>query len=116
MFQITLLAMGKLKENFTCPPQPNMKNACPEPAGFSCWSCRNAVCRNLPSRRKLPPGLAREAELIRQKIPKGAWFCVLTPEGRELSSEALAAQLSQSNSPAVFPPASHRSSFGIDRR
>ena len=28
-----------------------------------------------------------------QKIPKGAWFCVLTPEGTELSSEQLAKKL-----------------------
>jgi rRNA large subunit m3Psi methyltransferase RlmH len=33
---------------------------------------------------------AEEAETILARIPKGAWFCVLTPEGKVISSEALA--------------------------
>ena len=32
----------------------------------------------------------KEADMILQKIPKGAWFCTLTPEGKLLSSEKLA--------------------------
>ena len=35
----------------------------------------------------------KEAELIISKIPKGAWFCVFTPEGKLLSSEAMAEQI-----------------------
>ena len=35
----------------------------------------------------------KEAELILSKIPRGAWFCVFTPEGKELSSEAFADKL-----------------------
>ena len=35
----------------------------------------------------------KEADLILSKIPKGAWFCVLTPEGKNLSSEELAEKL-----------------------
>ena len=31
--------------------------------------------------------------MILTKIPKGAWFCTLTPEGKLLSSEALAEKL-----------------------
>ena len=30
-----------------------------------------------------------------QKIPKNAWFCVFTPEGKLLSSEALAAKMGE---------------------
>ena len=37
----------------------------------------------------------KEAEAILSRIPKGAWFCVLTPEGKLLSSEALADKLSE---------------------
>ena len=82
MFQITLLAMGKLKEKFYLSAAAEYESACPASAGFSCWSCRNAVCRSPPQPAEIAMGLAKEGELIRQKIPKGAWFCVLTPEGR----------------------------------
>ena len=47
-----------------------------------------------PSPAEISAGLNKEAELILQKIPKNAWFCIFTPEGKLLSSEALAAKLS----------------------
>ena len=37
--------------------------------------------------------LEKEAGNIRANIPKGAWFCVLTPEGKTLSSPAFAEKL-----------------------
>ena len=43
-----------------------------------------------PSDSEITQGLAKEAEAIKKAIPKGAWFCTLTPEGRLLSSEELA--------------------------
>lgn len=39
-----------------------------------------------PSPAEIAQGLSREAEAIRKAIPKGAWLCVLTPEGKMLSS------------------------------
>ena len=39
---------------------------------------------------EIAAGLEKEAELIFSKVPKGAWFCVLTPEGKTMSSEDLA--------------------------
>ena len=35
----------------------------------------------------------KEAVLITEKVPKNAWFCIFTPEGKLLSSEALADKL-----------------------
>ena len=67
-----------------------------------------------PNRTEIDAGLAKEAEQIFQNIPKGAWFCVLTPEGRTLSSEALADKLraikNEGRSAACFLIGS---SFGI---
>ena len=48
-----------------------------------------------PSPAQINAGLNKEAEQIMQKIPKSAWFCVLTPEGKLLSSEALAEKMAQ---------------------
>ena len=39
--------------------------------------------------------MEKEADLIISKIPKGAWFCVFTPEGKNLSSEEFAAKLKE---------------------
>ena len=47
-----------------------------------------------PSPAEITMGLEKEADLILSKIPKGAWFCTLTPEGKLINSEALAEKLS----------------------
>ena len=46
-----------------------------------------------PSPAEISAGLEKEADQILSKIPKGAWFCVFTPEGKLLSSEDFARQL-----------------------
>ena len=46
-----------------------------------------------PSPAQIAMGLEKEADLILEKIPKNAWFCIFTPEGKVLSSEALADKL-----------------------
>ena len=70
-----------------------------------------------PSPGEIEAGLEKEAELIFSKIPKGSWFCVLTPEGKELSSEAFADKLrdvkNSGKSSACFLIGS---SFGISPR
>ena len=48
-----------------------------------------------PSPAEISAGLEKEADLISSKIPKGAWFCVFTPEGKELSSEQFADKLKE---------------------
>ena len=60
---------------------------------------------------------SQEADTIVEKIPKGAWFCTLTPEGKMLSSEELAqkmrtVKLSGKNSVCFLIG----SSFGIAQR
>ena len=95
MFNITLLAMGKLKERFYI-------QAVEEYAKRLSGSCKLQLlelpeCRlpEDPSPAQIADALGREAQSIREKIPKGAWFCVLTPEGKSLSSEAFAGTLAQ---------------------
>ena len=61
--------------------------------------------------------LDKEAEIILSKIPKGAWFCIFTPEGKQLSSETFAQKLQEiklsGKSSACFLIGS---SFGISRQ
>lgn len=46
-----------------------------------------------PSQGEIDAALAKEAEAVREKIPRGAHVIACTPEGREMSSEELASHL-----------------------
>ena len=93
MFDITLIAMGKLKEKFylsaAAEYEKRMKGYCQ----FKILELPEVRLPEDPSPAEINAGLEKEADLILAKIPRGAWFCVLTPEGKMLSSEALAAKM-----------------------
>ena len=95
MFNITVLAMGKLKEKFYI-------QAVEEYAKRLSGYCKLELIElpeyrlpDNPSPAQIAEGLSREGAAIREKLPKGAWFCVLTPEGKKLSSEGFAAALAE---------------------
>ena len=93
MFEITLIAMGKLKEKFylsaAAEYEKRMKGYC----NFKIIELPEVRLPEDPSPAEIAAGLEKEADLIFSKIPKGAWFCTLTPEGKLLSSEMLADKL-----------------------
>ena len=93
MFEITLIAMGKLKEKFyisaAAEYEKRMKGFCQ----FHLIEIPEVRLPEEPSPSEISTALEKEAELILSKIPKGSWFCTLTPEGTLLSSEALAEKL-----------------------
>lgn len=115
MFQITLIAMGKLKEKFYLSAAGEYEKRLSGYCRFQLLELPECRLPENPQPGEIAAGLAKEAELIRQKIPKGAWLCVLTPEGKELSSPAFASRLAQvklsGRSCACFLIGS---SFGID--
>lgn len=93
MFEITLIAMGKLKEKFylsaAAEYEKRMKGYCQ----FKILELPEHRLPDDPSPAEITAGLEKEAELIFSKVPKGAWLCVLTPEGKLLSSEDLAKKM-----------------------
>ena len=93
MFEITLIAMGKLKEKFylsaAAEYDKRMKGYCQ----FKIIELPEHRLPEDPSPAEITAGLEKEAELIFSKVPKGAWLCVLTPEGKLLSSEDLAKKM-----------------------
>ena len=95
MFEITLIAMGKLKEKFylsaAAEYEKRMKGYCQ----FKLLELPEVRLPDNPSPAEISAGLEKEADLILSKIPKGAWFCVFTPEGKLLSSEALASKMAE---------------------
>lgn len=112
---LTLIAMGKLKERFYLDASAEYVKRLGAFGEFRLIELPETRLPDDPSPAQIAAGLAAEAALIRAKLPKGAWFCVFTPEGKLLSSEALAQMLGNARlngkSNAVFLIGS---SFGID--
>jgi 23S rRNA (pseudouridine1915-N3)-methyltransferase len=90
MFDITLIAMGKLKEKFYLSAAAEYEKRLKGYCRFQILELPEFRLPENPSVSEISAGLEKEADLILSKIPKGAWFCVLTPEGKVISSEALA--------------------------
>lgn len=117
MFDITLIAMGKLKERFYLCAAEEYTKRLGAYCRFKLLELPEVRLPEDPSPAEISAGLEKEAELILSKIPKGAWLCVFTPEGKELTSEALAQKLSEvkisGKSSACFLIGS---SFGMSQR
>ena len=90
MFEITLITVGKLKEKFYLSAASEYEKRLKGYCQFKLIELPESRLPENPSPAEINAGLEKEAELILSKIPKGAWFCTLTPEGKLLSSEALA--------------------------
>ena len=90
MFEITLLAMGKLKEKFYLSAAAEYEKRLGGFCRFKLLELPECRLPENPSQAEIETGLLKESEQIFSRIPKGAWFCVFTPEGKTLSSEAFA--------------------------
>lgn len=95
MFDITLIAMGKLKETFYISATSEYCKRLGGYCRFTLLELPETRLPENPSPAEISAGLEKEAELILSKLPKGAWFCVFTPEGKQLSSEGFADKLRQ---------------------
>ena len=95
MFEITLITMGKLKEKFYLSAAQEYEKRLKGYCNFRLLELPEYKLPDNPSPAEIAAGLDKEAEQIFQKIPKGAWFCIFTPEGKTLSSESFAEKLKQ---------------------
>ena len=93
MFEITLLAMGKLKEKFYISAAEEYKKRLGAYCKFQLLELPEVRLPENPSPSEIAAGLDKEAESIFARVPKGAYLCIFTPEGKELSSEAFAEKL-----------------------
>jgi len=94
MFSITLLTVGKLKEKFYLSAAEEYSKRLRGYCKFALIELPEQRLPEDPNPTQIANGLQKEAVQILSKIPKGAWLCVMTPEGTLLSSEALAHTLS----------------------
>ena len=95
MFDITLIAMGKLKEKFYLSAAEEYAKRLKGYCNFHLIELPEHRLPENPSPAEIAAGLEKEGELILAKIPKGAWFCTFTPEGKILSSEDFAQKLKE---------------------
>ena len=117
MFEITLIAMGKLKEKFYVSAADEYTKRLKGYCRFQILELPEVRLPEDPSPADIAAGLEKEADAILSKIPRGAWLCVMTPEGKLLSSEALADKMqSVKNSGKSSACFLIGSSFGISPR
>ena len=95
MFDITLIAMGKLKEKFYLSAAAEYEKRMNGYCQFHLIELPEVKLPENPSPAEIAAALEKEADTILTKIPKGAWFCVLTPEGKLIASETLADKLQE---------------------
>ena len=95
MFDITLITMGKLKEKFYLSAAEEYAKRLKGYCRFQLLELPEHRLPDSPSQAEITAGLEKEADLIISKIPKGAWLCVFTPEGKILSSEDFAEKLKE---------------------
>ena len=93
MFEITLITMGKLKEKFYISAAQEYAKRLSGYCRFTLLELPEYRLPENPSQAEITMGLEKEADDILARIPKGAWFCVFTPEGKELSSEVFAEKI-----------------------
>ena len=90
MFEITLICMGKLKEKFYEAAAKEYQKRLNGYCKFNLIELSEVRLSDAPTQAEINVALEKEAVQIMEKIPRGAWFCVFTPEGKLLSSEQLA--------------------------
>ena len=95
MFDITLITLGKLKEKFYLSAAEEYCKRLKGYCNFHLIELPEYRLPENPSSAEISAGLEKEADAIFSKIPKGAWLCIFTPEGKLLSSEGFAAKLKE---------------------
>jgi len=95
MFSITLITMGKLKEKFYLSAAEEYCKRLKGYCDFQLLELPEYRLPDNPSASEIETGLKKEGAEILSRIPKGSWFCILTPEGKTLSSEAFADKLKE---------------------
>jgi 23S rRNA (pseudouridine1915-N3)-methyltransferase len=112
---LTLITLGKLKEPFYRSAVAEYEKRMKAYGGITILELPEIRLPENPSQAQIAAALKKEAETVRAKLPKNCWLCVLTPEGKLVSSEELAKKLSSvrtgGKSELVFLIGS---SFGLD--
>ena len=112
---LTLITVGKLKEKFYLSAAAEYEKRLKAYGGVRIIELPEVRLPEDPAPAQIAAALRKEADAVRQKLPKNCWLCVLTPEGKQCASEQLAKTMqavrNQGKSELVFLIGS---SFGLD--
>lgn len=89
---LTIITVGKLKEEFYRQAVSEYEKRLKAYGGVKIIELPEVKLPENPSPAQIQGALRKEAEAVRSKLPKNCWLCAMTPEGKLLSSEALAEQ------------------------
>ena len=95
MFEITLITVGKLKEKFYLSAAAEYTKRLSGYCKCRILELNEEKLSDRPSDAEIEAALTREGTQILGKIPRNSWLCVFTPEGKLMSSEALADRMRQ---------------------
>ena len=117
MSRVLVFCVGKLKEAFYLSAASEYLKRLAAFCDISLTELPEERLPEKPSQAQIDAALAKEAQALRGKLPKGAYVIVCAPEGKELSSEELSAKLQalrlEGKSTLCFVVGS---SFGLDER
>ena len=95
MQKVTVLCVGKLKEKFYADACAEYQKRLTRHCKLELIGLPEQRLPDDPSSAEIEAALAREADAIEEKLPRGGAVIALCVEGRELSSEQLAEALSR---------------------
>ncbi len=90
MFEITLCAMGRLKEPFYLSAAAEYEKRLSGFCRFRILELPEERLPQDPTPAQIAGALEKEAAALFSRLPAGVWLCVLTSEGKELTSQGLA--------------------------
>lgn len=94
MLNVTIIAAGKMKENFFTAALNEYSKRLGAYCRFDIIEVKDEKTPDCPTKREKEIVLEREGERIAAKIPKGATLVALCVEGKQLSSESFSRLIS----------------------
>ncbi len=76
---LTLIVTGKLKEPFYRQACAEYEKRLKAYGGIQIIELPEVHLPDNPSRAQIDAALKKEADAVRQKLPKNAWLCIFTP-------------------------------------
>lgn len=95
MQKVTILCVGKMKEKFYIDAAAEYVKRLGRHCKLEVIELPEQRLGETPSQGEIDSALAREAEMIREKLPKGGAVIAMCIEGKTMSSEELAQRFSR---------------------
>ncbi len=95
MLNVKLICVGKLREPYYIEAFREYRKRLGAYCRFECVEIAEQRLPEAPSEKEIAAALEKEAAEVLRAVPADAWCCALCVEGRELSSEGLAAMIAE---------------------